>query len=291
MKLKKVVKVLLSCVMAGALFTGCGGGEQPAQKADDANKSGGKIQLGMITHLNASEQKMNDILAKIEESEKVPLIKHTVKFYDSLNLMQMGIESGSIDEISVYKSVANYIVANNNKYEALNQKEHTTIFNDNFCFAVRKDDTALKADLDKAIEEMKADGSLDKLVKEYVTDVDASINPTAVELPMTEGADTIKVGVTGDLPPLDYVNADGKAAGFNTALLAEVAKRSGKNIEIVDIESGARAAALSSGQIDVIFWAIVPNGDKMPKDIDTPENVELSAPYFSDSVEHLQIKK
>jgi len=291
MKFKKIAKVLLSCLMAGALFTGCGGGgEKPAQKADDANKSGEKIQLGMITHLNVSEQKMDEILSVIEESEKIPLSKYTVKFYDSLNLMQMGIESGSIDEISVYKSVADYIVANNNKYEVLNQKEHT-IFNDNFCFAVRKDDTQLKADLNKAIDAMKADGSLDKLVKEYVTDVNKGQTPTAVEIPMTEGAQTIKVGVTGDLPPLDYVNADGKAAGFNTAFLAEVAKRSGKNIEIVNIDSGARAAVLSSGQIDVIFWAIVPNGDKMPKDIDKPEGVELSAPYFNDNVEHLKLKK
>lgn len=291
MKFKKIAKVLLSCLMAGALFTGCGGGgEKPAQKADDANKSGEKIQLGMITHLNVSEQKMDEILSVIEESEKIPLSKYTVKFYDSLNLMKMGIESSSIDEISVYKSVADYIVANNNKYEVLNQKEHT-IFNDNFCFAVRKDDTQLKADLNKAIDAMKADGSLDKLVKEYVTDVNKGQTPTAVEIPMTEGAQTIKVGVTGDLPPLDYVNADGKAAGFNTAFLAEVAKRSGKNIEIVNIDSGARAAALSSGQIDVIFWAIVPNGDKMPKDIDKPEGVELSAPYFNDNVEHLKLKK
>ena len=27
MKLKRIAKVLLSCVMAGALFTGCGGGD------------------------------------------------------------------------------------------------------------------------------------------------------------------------------------------------------------------------------------------------------------------------
>ena len=85
--------------------------------------------------------------------------------------------------------------------------------------------------------------------------------------------------MTGDLPPLDYVSEDGSPAGFNTAILAEIAKRLGKNIEVVDIDSGARAAALSSGQIDVIFW------------VDKPEGVELSEPYFKDDVEHLQIKK
>ena len=138
---------------------------------------------------------------------------------------------------------------------------------------------------------MKSDGSLDKLVETYITKVDKGQVPPAVEIPITEGADTIKIGVTGDLPPLDYVSADGKAAGFNTALLAEVAKRAGKNIEIVDIDSSARAAALSSKQIDVIFWVVVPTVGKVPADIDKPEGVELSEPYFKDNVEHLKLKK
>lgn len=288
MKLKKLAKVLLSCVLAGALFTGCGGGgDKPAAEKPAAS---GEVKLGMITHLNVTEKKMDDILKMVEEESKVPLTNFTVTYYDSLKLMQMGIESGSIDRMSLYTNVANYVIANNDKYENVGDSTLKNL-SDNFCFAVRKDDTALKAELDKALGEMKADGSLDKLVKEYIIDVDKGQAPPAIDIPMTEDADTIKVGVTGDLPPLDYVSADGKAAGFNTALLAEIAKRSGKNVELVDIDSGARASALSSGQIDVIFWVVVPTMEKLPADMDKPEGVELSDPYFKDNVEHLKLKK
>ena len=288
MKLKKLAKVLLSCVLAGALFTGCGGGgDKPA--AEKPAASGG-VKLGMITHLNVTEKKMDDILKMVEEESKVPLSNFTVTYYDSLKLMQMGIESGSIDRMSLYTNVANYVIANNDKYENVGDSTLKNL-SDNFCFAVRKDDTALKDELNKALGEMKADGSLDKLVKEYIIDVDKGQAPPAIDIPMTEDADTIKVGVTGDLPPLDYVSADGKAAGFNTALLAEIAKRSGKNVELVDIDSGARASALSSGQIDVIFWVVVPTMEKLPADMDKPEGVELSDPYFKDNVEHLKLKK
>ncbi|MBR4641181.1 MAG: transporter substrate-binding domain-containing protein [Selenomonadaceae bacterium] len=288
MKLKKLAKVLLSCVLAGALFTGCGGGgDKPAAEKPAAS---GEVKLGMITHLNVTEKKMDDILKMVEEESKVPLTNFTVTYYDSLKLMQMGIESGSIDRMSLYTNVANYVIANNDKYENVGDSTLKNL-SDNFCFAVRKDDTALKDELDKALGEMKADGSLDKLVKEYIIDVDKGQAPPAIEIPMSEGADTIKVGVTGDLPPLDYVNAEGKAAGFNTALLAEIAKRSGKNVELVDIDSGARASALSSGQIDVIFWVVVPTMEKLPADMDKPEGVELSDPYFKDNVEHLKLKK
>ena len=285
MKLKKAVKVLLSCMLAGALFTGCGGG-------DSSDKSpSSEVKLGMISHLSVNEKQMEDILQKAQDETKVQVVRYVPTYYDSLTLMQMGIESGSVDQISLYSNVANYVVANNDKYELVGDDMTLKILSDNFCFAVRKDDAALKADLDKVIGEMKDDGSLDKLVKDYITDADKGAAPPAIEIPMTEGADTIKVGVTGDLPPLDYVSADGKAAGFNTALLAEVAKRSGKNIEVVDIDSGARSAALTSKQIDVVFWAVVPNGEKMPKDIDKPEGLNLSEPYFQDNVEHLKLKK
>ena len=289
MKLKKIATVLMSCVMAGALFTGCGG-DKPADKPA-AEAPAGDIKLGMIAHLNVTENKMDEILRAVQEDSGVKVIHYIPTYYDNLKLMQMGIESGSVDQISVYKSVADYIIANNDKYEVVGDDLTLKNLSDNFCFAVRKEDTALKADLDKAIGEMKADGSLDKLAEEYITKVDKGQAPPAVEIPMTDGAQTIKVGVTGDLPPLDYVSVDGTAAGFNTALLAEIAKRSGKNIEIVDIDSGARAAALSAGQIDVIFWVVVPIFEKVPADIDKPEGVELSAPYFKDDVKHLKLNK
>lgn len=156
---------------------------------------------------------------------------------------------------------------------------------------MRKDDEQLKNDFDKALSEMKADGTLDKFLNDYVTNVDKGQTPPKVEIPMTEGAQTIKVGITGDLPPLDLILADNTPAGFNTAILAEIAKRSGKNIELVQIETGARAAALNSKLIDVIFWVVVPLSDKISADIDTPEGLKLTAPYFKDNLAGIKLKK
>ena len=234
---------------------------------------------------------MEDILKMVQEDSKVPVSKYAITYYDSLKLMAMGIESGSVDQVSLYSSVADYVVANNDKFEIVSDDITLKTLSDNFCFAVRKDDAALKADLDKVIGEMKADGSLDKLISDYITNIDEKQAPPAVEIPAIDGADTIKIGITGDLPPLDLILADNSPAGFNTALLAEIAKRLDKNIEIVEIHSGARATALSSKSIDVIFWVAVPNGDKVPADVDKPEGVELSAPYFKDNVAHLKLKK
>ena len=95
--------------------------------------------------------------------------------------------------------------------------------------------------------------TLDSLIQ---NELKAYINrdPVAKDLPKFEGAQTIKVGVTGDLPPMDFVASNGKAAGFNIALLTEIANRAQVNIELVQIETGSRAMALSSGKVDAVFW-------------------------------------
>ncbi|MBR4382493.1 MAG: transporter substrate-binding domain-containing protein [Selenomonadaceae bacterium] len=289
MKLKRFAKILLSCVLAGALFTGCGTGGQQGVDKPSNNFSGDEVKLGMLTHLNSTETKMGELYNSLAEKPNMSMHKTQPKFYDNLRTMQLAIEAGDVQEISLYKCVADYLVASNNKFEIVS--DDFAKLTDVFCFAVRKEDTALKAELDKVIDEMKTDGTLDKLIETYITKVDKGKVPPKIQIPPTEGAPTIKVGVTGDLPPLDFVNPDGTAAGFNTALLAEVAKRLGKNIELVQIESGSRAAALTSEFIDVVFWAVVPFGNSdIPVDIDKPDGLDLSTPYFKDSVAHIKLK-
>ena len=102
--------------------------------------------------------------------------------------------------------------------------------------------------------------------------------PESIPFETFEGAETIRVAVTGDLPPIDYVAADGKAAGFNTALLAEIAKRLKINIKTVYVNTASRTASLSSGRSDVVFWYQVrENAERQP---DVPDTVILSEPYY-----------
>ncbi len=283
--MKKIFILLM--IFALVLMTGCGGsdGSKGGDKTSDANE----VKVGMITHLNATEQKMGDIYNALVQKAGLHLAKYKPVFFDNLSTMQAGLDAGNVDQISTYACVANYLTAANDKYAAVEDLK-TVGLADSFCFAVRKDDAQLKADLDKAIDAMKSDGTLDKLVAEYITNVKPD-NIPKVDIPNVDGAETLKIGITGDLPPFDLVTADNSPAGFNTAMLAEIAKRLNRNVELVQIDSAARSSALASGQIDVIFWTIVPANADFPADIDKPEGVELSAPYFKDDVTHLKLKQ
>ena len=107
-----------------------------------------------------------------------------------------------------------------------------------------------------------------------------------VALPVIDGAPTLKVAVTGDMPAMDCILADGTPAGFNVAFLSELSTRINKNIELVSIDSAARGAALSSGQVDALFWVIGTydqDGKALPYPLDSMKGVAVSLPYLMDS--------
>ena len=255
--MRKIFCLLLILLTCGV--TGCGSSN------DEKN-----AKVGTLMQLNSTPE------------QAVNISGGELNFYDNFKSMQMALASKQIDKMQIHQSVAKYLTTTNSDF-AIGNSQHTTELVDNFCCAVRESNVDLKNDFDAAIESMKADGTLDALIDQFIRN--ATLTPPAVVLPTFENAEVIRVGITGDLPPLDLVLADGTPAGFNTAVLAEISKRIQKNIKLVQINSAARAVALTSGQVDVIFWVVVPeDGSDRPKDFDTPAGVAVTDPYYQDVV-------
>ncbi len=283
MTLRKIFAVMLMCIFSAAILTGCG--EEKKVEAPATSE----FKIGMLAHMNATEKNFDNFIQKISETFNFKMSSYDPIFFDNLSSMQMALESGQINAISTYKCVADYLIAKNPKLEIADND--TLNFVDAFCFALREGDKDLIGMVNKAIVEMRDDGTLDELNKKYVANFKTNEEISAVEIQNISGANTIKVAVTGDLPPLDFIDAEGKAAGFNTAVLAELSRKIGRNIELVQIDSGARAAALNSGRVDIVFWAIVPVSEIIPSNADKPAGVELTTPYYRGRIVHVKMKK
>ena len=280
-------KLLAAIFAVCLLITGCGGSEKPAELVKD----GKQAIIGVITHLNASELEYNELMKKLEKMYRPSKanISAEYKYFDKMNDMQLALESGQIDMLSTYQNVADYMLQRSDNKEILPSERH---LQDSFCFALRKDDVKLKNELNKAIKGMTADGTLTKLSKQYISDLKDGKEPLAVQIMQIEGAETIKVAVTGDLPPFDMILADGTPAGFSTAVLSDISRRIGKNIELISIDSGARASILSSKGADVVFWVAVPKDSHLlPANIDIPEGIDISEPYYHDLITHIGLKQ
>ena len=151
-------------------------------------------------------------------------------------------------------------------------------------FGFKNDNVKLQKEFNAAISAMDNDGTLDKLARKYITELNGE--PEAVKMSNFKGAETIKVAVTGDLPPIDFIAADGKPTGYHTAIISEIGRRLKKNIQLISVEAGGRSAALASGRADVIFWYRNTDTSKIPaskfKNVlrDTNSGVILSLPYY-----------
>ena len=188
--------------------------------------------------------------------------------------MQMALEANEIDEMALPEMTASYVVHMNPDLEVCcAAHSHIPM---SLAFGFMEKSRPLLEKFNKAIRDMELDFTLANLQGEYINNSD---NYTPVKFARFPGADTIRVAVTGDLPPVDFVAPDGNPAGYNTALLAEIGRRIKANIEIIHVEAGSRTVALTSGRADVAFWYETTQISDIK--LDAPDGVLLSEPYYS----------
>ncbi len=259
--MKKIITLALALMMALSLAA-CGQTQtsQPEEKPVIGVLESNSLETDARNHL--------------KEDDKLTLGTDGYSFqrFPSLNAMLMELNAGRLEVLTIPNSVGNYLVA---KDSALHLFTGNVV--NHYHMAARESDAALCDELSNAFDALKANGTLDKLVADYIT---GSGEPAANTLTKYEGGETHTVAVTGDLPPLDYVAADGSPAGFNVALLNAIAEQTGCNFEVIQMEASARLTALESEKVDLIFWLDCMGDEHFePK----AEGISLTAPYYEET--------
>lgn len=276
-----MMKKLISLLLAALLAVGCFG--FTAASAEDIPPA------GVLSFLNYSENEFAEASViwnylgvylfnsgYVKSEVMTPgdpdyMLNYTpdmypVEYFDNLTDMVNALINGRIISFDIYSSVAKYICAQNP--DLINYVEYDTVsdrsgfvaevldrFSNGFSFMMRPDQEALRDEFNGAIKAMKEDGTLDRLVDEYINKLIDGTEPEPVIPDEIPGAETITVGVTGSLPPMDYIAANGTPAGFNTAILAEIGRRLGKNIRYQQLDNiVSRSIELATGRVDVVFW-------------------------------------
>lgn len=219
---------------------------------------------GLLSRQLEKENYIQSVLAgKFGENRLFPV--YEITYYENLDSLLMALNAGQIKIIEIYESVARYLVANNPELLLLYTFDHTRELNafariavsgllsNDFAFMFMEDNAALRDKFDAALASITEE-EMNQLIQDHITAAIDGKEVRSVEMPVIDDAETIRVAVTGALPPMDYVTPDGSPAGFSTAVLAEISRRINRNIELVVVESAGRAAALASGAVDVVFW-------------------------------------
>lgn len=284
--MKRLLGLLLALVVMLAC-AGCGGGDKKAEEpapAPAASEQQSDSKIGALMPIGLDEESYKRWTKDISEVEGQTAYTAPSKviFFDNMNAMVMALKGKQIDRFAAPGRVGAYIVARNDDFKLIDNNFKPIL---GYSMAMLEKSKPQIEEINAAIQAMKDDGTLDKLIKENIADLGGA-DPVATEIPMIDGAETLKVAVTGDMPALDVILPDGKPAGFNVAFLGELSKRINKNFELVDIDAGARGAALSSGQVDILFWVLGTydqDGKALPYPLDNMKDVAISVPYMMDN--------
>lgn len=254
--MKRMCRLMSALLLLGMLLTlaGCGG---QTSSTEDEN-----ILCGIMNW-----QEPNDL-----EIFPEPALGEW-KQYSNLTTMILDLNAGNVEYLLVPASVANYLKAQD---ESLTIAPGGAGVPTEIRMAVRAKDAELCQLLGDGIGALREEGELDALIDTYITNISTSGSEDG---PQEAKEKTYVVGVTGDLPPMDYVAADGTPAGFNVALMRAIADRMGVSFTFVQVEADARLSALSSGKIDVIFWYGNVQGYASER-----EDLLLTDQYYTDTV-------
>ena len=268
--MKKIVSLILTLMIALAVAL-------PACVAEDAGTVQKYGNIGRLSKLNITEDELNDVLKDIMADS--PYNRYV--FYDTMTDMIMALNRGDIAVLETDLNTVRYIASRNDNIVARPpySNPNTLLFS----MLLREEDAELRDQLSACIAEMTEDGAIEAMKQTYIEDVITGEDPEPIEIQEFPGARTIRVAVTGDRPPMDYVSAGGEPLGFNTVLIAEIAKRLEFNIEFVNVTCGARGIALATGVCDIVFWMEIGDFENWEGASfeDQPESTIVTEPYMS----------
>lgn len=255
---KKITALSLAVAMLLAL-AGCQGEAVKRKTTEDAQEQTLPTQ-GYLSMLDFEIEQRKSFYSE-SPAPSLTLGKYNRQSYASLSELQLALNGGKIDWAFLSYDTAKYMQSENPDLTVL--VDSSVIYS--YAMATRSEDSTLAEQLNGAISALREDGTLSALEEQYIY-TDRGLSEKAVTPVKKEGAPTIRIGMTGSLPPFDYVSADGVPAGFNVAFANALGEKLGVNIELITVEVDARLTALVSEKIDVVFWMIV---DDSAENLDT----------------------
>lgn len=169
-----------------------------------------------------------------------------IKYFNTVLDCAIAVKTGKADAAVYDEPILKNIAAKNEGLVVLQE----LLFEDQYGFAVQMANSELKTAIDKVLSEIKANGVYGDMMERWFP---AHGNPApmlVIELNGTNGVLTF--GTAAVTEPMSFVDASHQVVGFDIEFATYIAKKLGKQLEVVDMEFGAMLPALIAGKVDMI---------------------------------------
>lgn len=117
---------------------------------------------------------------------------------------------------------------------------------EDYAICVAKDNAQLLADINKALAELKADGTAQKIVDKYISGTDSGL----VFQEDAEGKEELHMATNAQFPPYEYYEGE-KIVGIDAEMAAAIADKLGKKLVIDDMDFDAIVTSVQTGKSDM----------------------------------------
>lgn len=110
-----------------------------------------------------------------------------------------------------------------------------------------KKDSPLLADINKALADLKADGSLDAIIAKYI---EGTPHDLKLQEAVPADAPTLTMGTNAAFPPYEFYEAE-QIVGIDAEVAAAIADKLGRKLVISDMEFETIIVAVQTGKADI----------------------------------------
>ncbi len=251
--MKKAISLMAVAAICISVFVGCSGVKpNNVFSADDLE---GKI-IGVQQGTTG-----DDYASKIKDA--------TIDRYKKGADAVQALKQGKVDAVLIDSEPAKVFVEKNPDLKILDEAFVT----EEYAIALKKE-SELTADINKALAELKADGTMTNISKNWIGD---EVGQYPYKSP--EGVDrskgTLVMATNAQFPPYELIDG-GKIVGFDADMMQAVCDKLGYELKIEDMDFDAIMPAINSGKADVGVAGMSVTEDRL-KNVDFSESYTTAA--------------
>lgn len=257
-KRKRYALWLLLCMLvAGIGLTACGKKEPSSEtaeitKVDDLAGKRIGVQLGTTGDIYASDYE-----------EQGSVVERYNKAADAVQALKLG----RIDSIVLDENPAKKFVENNPELTILEEKFAV----EEYAICISKENRKLKEKINGAIVQIREDGTLNRIVQNYIGDDTKGKYPYEPKSDVDRSNGTLVMATNAAFEPYEYMQ-DGEITGIDVDMGWAICDLLGMELKIENIEFDAIINAVQSGKADVGIAGMTVTEDRL-------KSIDFTEPY------------
>ena len=232
--MRKAAAVLLATGMVFAL-TACGGNkkvENTVNSIDDLEGKSIGVQLGTTGDIYASDYEGDKAGTKMERYNK------------GTDAVQ-ALKQGKIDCVIIDSQPAEAFVEKNDDLQILDEP----FADEEYAICISKDKPELTKEFNKALAELKKDGTLDSIADNYIGDDTKGKTPYESPKDIEYPNGKLVMATNATFEPYEYYDGD-NIVGIDADIAKAICDKLGYELQIEDMEFDSIIAAVQSGKAD-----------------------------------------